>query len=125
MRNKTVLTLGAVAALLSLLALLLLGGDHEATLAPGAGSVAHGGPVETAQGGMSAANATPTDSALASRTSAQPSTKSTGVRGIVLDARTSQPLAGVEVLALKQQPSFEPLLNRFRGLMQGGMFTET
>jgi protocatechuate 3,4-dioxygenase beta subunit len=49
----------------------------------------------------------------------------TGVHGVVLHAVTGQPLGGVEVMALGQLPSFEPLVNRFRGLFQGGMFTET
>jgi protocatechuate 3,4-dioxygenase beta subunit len=49
----------------------------------------------------------------------------TGVRGIVLDAKTGAPLAGIEVIAVKDQPSLEPLLARFRGLFQGGMFVET
>ncbi|MCU0864952.1 MAG: carboxypeptidase-like regulatory domain-containing protein [Planctomycetes bacterium] len=49
----------------------------------------------------------------------------TGVRGIVLDSKTGQPLAGIEVLAVKDEPSIEPLVARFRGLFQGGMFVET
>lgn len=60
-----------------------------------------------------------------SATSAAGTDRGTGVRGIVVDAKTGQPLAGVEVRALKDEPSFEPLMNRFRGLIQGGMFTET
>ncbi len=49
----------------------------------------------------------------------------TGVRGIVLDAKTGLPLAGIEVIAVKDEPSIEPLIARFRGLLQGGMFVET
>ncbi len=49
----------------------------------------------------------------------------TGVRGVVVDAQTGLPLGGVEVIAVKEQPSFEPLVARFRGLFQQGMFVQT
>ena len=49
----------------------------------------------------------------------------TGVRGIVLDAATGQPLGGIEVIAVKDEPSISPLMARFRGLFQQGMFVET
>ncbi|HEB52604.1 MAG TPA: carboxypeptidase regulatory-like domain-containing protein, partial [bacterium] len=49
----------------------------------------------------------------------------TGVRGIVVDARTGQPLGGVEVIAVKDQPSLAPLVDRFRGLFRQGMFVDT
>lgn len=49
----------------------------------------------------------------------------TGVRGIVLDASNGQPLGGIEVIAVKDEPSIEPLLARFRGLFREGMFVET
>ena len=49
----------------------------------------------------------------------------TGVRGIVLDAKTRQPLGGVEVVAVRDQPSLAPLVDRFRGLFQSGMFVDT
>ena len=68
-----------------------------------------------------AAPAAPTDD----RERTEAGRSDTGVRGIVLDARTGQPLAGVEVRALHDEPTLEPLLNRFRGLFQGGMFTDT
>ncbi|HEX5052320.1 MAG TPA: carboxypeptidase-like regulatory domain-containing protein [Planctomycetota bacterium] len=51
--------------------------------------------------------------------------RDTGVRGIVLDAQTGQPLGGIEVLAVKDEPSIEPLVARFRGLFRQGMFAET
>ncbi|MBL8754948.1 MAG: carboxypeptidase regulatory-like domain-containing protein [Planctomycetes bacterium] len=53
------------------------------------------------------------------------SARPTGVRGIVLDAKTGQPLGGIEVLAVKDEPSIEPLIARFRGLFSEGMFKET
>src|SRR5690606_28879320 len=49
----------------------------------------------------------------------------TGVRGIVVDGATGTPLGGVEVLALGEPPSLQPLIQRFRGLFEGGMFVET
>ncbi|MCB9878888.1 MAG: carboxypeptidase regulatory-like domain-containing protein [Planctomycetes bacterium] len=61
----------------------------------------------------------------AARAEADPDRAPTGVRGIVLDARTGQPLGGVEVIAVKDQPSLAPLIDRFRGLFQQGMFVDT
>lgn len=49
----------------------------------------------------------------------------TGVRGIVRDGRTGQPLGGIEVVAVRDEPSFEPLIARFRGLFSEGMFVDT
>lgn len=49
----------------------------------------------------------------------------TGVRGIVRDGRTGQPLGGIEVIAVRDEPSFEPLIARFRGLFSEGMFVDT
>lgn len=49
----------------------------------------------------------------------------TGVRGIVIDGKTGQPLGGVEVVAVKDEPSFEPLVARFRGLFQDGLMVDT
>ena len=48
-----------------------------------------------------------------------------GGRGIVLDARRALPLGGVEVIAIREQPSLGPLIARFRGLFREGMFVET
>ncbi|GAB4150762.1 MAG: hypothetical protein Fur0037_19360 [Planctomycetota bacterium] len=48
----------------------------------------------------------------------------TGVRGVVVDARTGRPLGGVEVRALRQIPSFQPLIDRFRGLFTSGLLSE-
>jgi hypothetical protein len=49
----------------------------------------------------------------------------TGVRGVVLDAANGQPLGGIEVIAIRDAPSVEPLVARFRGLFQQGMYVET
>ncbi len=38
----------------------------------------------------------------------------TGVRGRIVDVKTGEPLAGVEVLAMRQPPSLERLMSRFR-----------
>ena len=126
MRNTTALIAGALVALVLLLAVLFSVGFGAEPVAP-APTTAIGLDGQDAATGTIAADAANAraDAATAERASVDTARAATGVRGIVLDAKTSQPLAGVEVLALKQQPSFEPLLNRFRGLMQGGMFTDT
>ncbi|MBX3464619.1 MAG: carboxypeptidase regulatory-like domain-containing protein, partial [Planctomycetes bacterium] len=49
----------------------------------------------------------------------------TGVRGIVLDAASGQPLGGIEVIAIQDEPSIEPLVARFRGLFRQGLYAET
>ena len=127
MRNQTAITVGAFVALLSLFVLWWAGSDAtDVAVAPTSSSSTDGSGLDGATGEQAASAAV--SSAMAAdtqRTVAESSANRTGVRGVVLDASTAQPLAGVEVLALKQQPSIEPLLNRFRGLMQGGMFTET
>lgn len=81
--------------------------------------------VEAATGELGTAEAAAATVTAGGRAAVTGTGAATGVRGVVLDARTAQPLAGIEVLALAQQPSFEPLVNRFRGLFQGGLFTDT
>ena len=51
----------------------------------------------------------------------------TGVRGRVLDARTLEPLVGVEVSAMREPPSLERLITRLRSaLFEGnGVWTQT
>ncbi len=48
----------------------------------------------------------------------------TGVRGRVLDARTMQPVAGAEVLAMRELPNLERLVTRFRGLFRDGLWQD-
>ncbi len=51
--------------------------------------------------------------------------RQTGVRGRIIDSKTRQPLAGVEVLAMRKPPGFERLIERFRStFFQGGGFWE-
>ncbi len=45
------------------------------------------------------------------------------VRGVVLDARSGQPVAGVEVTASRNLPSMDKLTARFRGLFQGNLWS--
>lgn len=47
------------------------------------------------------------------------------VRGIVLDVETLQPLAGVEVRAMREPPGVERLISRFRSAIVDGFFTES
>ncbi|MAD33663.1 MAG: hypothetical protein CMJ88_07885 [Planctomycetes bacterium] len=65
------------------------------------------------------------DAVTLERAAAGGLTATTGVRGVVVDAKSGQPLGGVEVIAVKDQPSFAPVVDRFRGLFQDGMFVDT
>ena len=117
---------GVVIILLALLAYFALAGDPDlapTALVPGQGT----GDAATPATGQLA-----TPAASGAITAAEPAREQvqaggppTGVRGIVMDQKTGQPLGGVEVIAVKDEPSIEPLVARFRGLIQGGMFTET
>lgn len=43
-----------------------------------------------------------------------------GVRGRIIDAKTRQPLAGVEILAMRRPPGFERLMSRMRAAFFSG-----
>lgn len=118
-------------ATLAVFVVLLLGvgaafwWSNEAAPAPDAGRAGvAGAPNVGATTGelapVSAANGAAADAA--GREQVSVGTADTGVRGIVLDAATGRPLGGVEVIALAEEPSIEPLLARFRGLFRGELF---
>ena len=117
---------GVILVLLALVAYFAFGNDADtapATALPGpqgdaAAALAQGDLARPASSGAVATEGP-------AREQVQAGGPPTGVRGIVLDAKTGQPLGGVEVVAVKDEPSIEPLVARFRGLIQGGMFTET
>ena len=126
-KAAAVLVLLAV-ALGALLVFLLWSGDPDSGLVPGSGGDRQQMTAERAQGGVPGAPAAAgvdggVDGAVRQRIDI--SGPPTGVRGVVVDARTAQPLGGVEVVAIKDEPSFEPLIARFRGLFSEGMFVET
>ncbi|MBK8978470.1 MAG: carboxypeptidase regulatory-like domain-containing protein [Planctomycetes bacterium] len=54
-------------------------------------------------------------------------TPPTGVRGVVLDARTLRPLAGVQVAAMREPPTVERFISRIRSAFidGAGLMTET
>jgi len=126
MSHKTpaVLVLCAV-AVCALLVWLLRGAEVDPGVPSGGGS---GGDVRAA----APASAELSTAAAAIAAEQQPGREvvegggpPTGVRGVVVDARTAQPLGGIEVVAIKDEPSLEPLIARFRGLFTEGMFVET
>jgi protocatechuate 3,4-dioxygenase beta subunit len=98
----------------------------ESPLPPSSAHASDAGAVPAA-GALAAqpANAGEAGVAVAARESVAVSGPPTGVRGIVLDATNGRPLAGIDVIAVADQPALAPLLDRFRGLFQGGMFVET
>jgi protocatechuate 3,4-dioxygenase beta subunit len=101
------------------------GGANDVSLPTGP----NGGPddpvAEAQTGGLASASVDGGAVVPAERAEAVTGDRTTGVRGIVVDARTGQPLGGVEVVAVKDQPSLAPLVDRFRGLFQQGMFVDT
>ncbi|MBL8724991.1 MAG: carboxypeptidase regulatory-like domain-containing protein [Planctomycetes bacterium] len=123
-RTRTNLFVALAVALL--LGIWWLGHDPAPALAPStpkADAPAAADPAQ-AQLGDAGPGAMAASSDLA-RQATGPTAPPTGVRGIVVDQRTGAPLAGVEVLAVADEPGLEPLVARFRGLFQGGMYTET
>lgn len=124
MNRATAFALASLALLLLVWGVLAWWG-HEADLPPG--SVAGGGhgtePVAAARGDLAPATADgQVGAAVATRQQVAGAATDTGVRGVVLDAATGRPLAGVEVIALGEEPSIEPLVERFRGLFRGNLF---
>ena len=127
MPNKApaLLAVGAI-VLGALLVWLMWGSDPGAGLHPGGSNPNDAGNASVAQGDIEAAKAAAAaavDGAV--RENVDIHGPPTGVRGVILDARTAQPLGGVEIVAIKDEPSFEPLIARFRGLFSEGMFVET
>jgi protocatechuate 3,4-dioxygenase beta subunit len=49
----------------------------------------------------------------------------TGVRGVVLDARTRAPLPGVEVVAMRLIPNLERPMTRLRSMFSEGLYVDT
>ncbi|MFO1076733.1 MAG: carboxypeptidase-like regulatory domain-containing protein [Planctomycetota bacterium] len=127
MQNRVPAVLILVVVLIvGLLSWLWLRGDAELAPVPGGQNDAAAAAAAPAQGSTDGAVATTGAGAAATgRESVAAGGPPTGVRGIVLDAKTGQPLGGVEVVAIKEQPSLEPLIARFRGLFAEGMFVET
>lgn len=126
MQNRAVVT--ASLAVLILVAVLFaifgFGGIDDVTL-PSPTDKSTDTTVEAEQGGLIAASSSAGDRAPAVREDVDDGRAPTGVRGIVVDAKTGRPLGGVEVVAVKDQPSLAPLVDRFRGLFQQGMFVDT
>ncbi|MCC7063672.1 MAG: carboxypeptidase regulatory-like domain-containing protein [Planctomycetes bacterium] len=103
-----------------------LGGETPISLNPQGREVGKDVPGAAATADLGAGGAAqPETTNLASRENAMAEVAPTGVRGIVLDSATGLPLGGIEVIAVKDEPSIEPLVARFRGLFQQGMFVET
>ncbi len=128
MRNRlsAVVVIGAV-LLTAFFVWWSTSGDPESSLVPDPGDPTANSDAGLAQGDLAGNSGVATGgvSTAPAREDATIRGPETGVRGIVLDAKTARPLGGVEVIAIKDQPSIEPLIARFRGLFQDGMFVET
>ena len=119
-----------VVALFALLALaglyLLLGwGDAPPPSAPAVGAESSALDGAAARGGLAAAGGGAGAAPQVERVVQDGRAGTAGVRGRVVDGRTGLPLGGVEVIAVKDQPSLAPIFDRFRGLFQEGMFVDT
>jgi protocatechuate 3,4-dioxygenase beta subunit len=126
MQNRATAAAVVLFALVAGLIWWFASGD-TAPLPPGAGhDAASQDPGSAAAGNLAATGEiSPATAADGVREQASVGRGETGVRGIVLDAANGQPLGGIEVLAIQDQPSIEPLVARFRGLLQQGMYVET
>ena len=126
MQNRAAATAGLAVLILAvvLFAIFGFGGADDVTL-PTDTSNKQNLNAEVAEGGLIAAEADVNGANAAVRDDVEDGRARTGVRGIVVDAKTGQPLGGVEVVAVKDQPSLAPLVDRFRGLFQQGMFVDT
>ena len=128
MQNRVVVTAGLAVLILAivLIALFGFGGGADVTLPTGPDDPTVSSDTAAAKGDLVAEVAGASGSmANADREEVGDGRAPTGVRGIVVDAKTGRPLGGVEVYAVKDQPSLAPLIDRFRGLFQQGMFVDT
>lgn len=127
MQNRPTVVLATVLlAALLVLGMLFLRGDTAPPAPPTAGGSATASPADAERGelgGAGAATAAPGETTR--REVLAGGGPPTGVRGVVVDAKTGRPLGGVEVVAIKDAPSIEPLVARFRGLFTDGMFAST
>ncbi|MEZ6037655.1 MAG: carboxypeptidase-like regulatory domain-containing protein [Planctomycetota bacterium] len=126
MQNRAIVALLGVAVVVAAILFATLQGDPDLPAPIGADGTAQQQDPAAATGervGAASAGVAVADGDVRAAVDAGRAT--TGVRGIVLDARTGQPLGGVEVIAVKDQPSLAPLIDRFRGLFQQGMFVDT
>ena len=126
MQNRAVATAGLAVLILAvvLFAIFGFGGTDNVTL-PTDTRDPQNLSADLAEGGVAAAAAEVASADSVVRDGVDDRRASTGVRGIVVDAKTGQPLGGVEVIAVKDQPSLAPLVDRFRGLFRQGMFIDT
>ncbi len=127
MQNRATALLAAAVVLVVAVLAFFWWGHTDPGVAPAPGATVVGdGPAAPVEGALVAtAKAAAPEGAVAERQIGELGRRETGVRGIVLDVATGQPLGGIEVIAVKDEPSIEPLLARFRGLLQKGMFVET
>lgn len=129
MQNRALVTAGLAVLILAaiLFAVFGFGGTGDVSLPNEATNSLENPDADRAQGDLAAEAATSDTGELAepSRKEVLSHRDRTGVRGIVVDAKTGKPLGGVEVIAVKDQPSLAPLVDRFRGLFQQGMFVDT
>ena len=128
MQNRLALTAGLAVLILAvfILALVGFGGDGAVTLPPGSGNDGPDTQADTAAGSLAPEQVgSDTQAANPGRAEVGSDRAPTGVRGIIVDAKTGRPLGGVEIYAVKDQPSLSPLVDRFRGLFTQGMFVDT
>jgi len=124
-RARTTSLVGAAAVLAAAVLFFLFKEDHAPP--PNAGIDRTAGAGASAVSGELAAQpaAVTSATAVSVREQVASGTPETGVRGVVRSAENGQPLGGIEVIAIKDEPSIEPLVARFRGLFQQGLFVET
>src|SRR5688572_6476883 len=114
-RARTTALVGAAAVLAAAILFFTLGDDHAPPPSGAAGDHTAGAgaaPVTEEFAAQPAAVAPATAEGI--REQVKGGTVETGVRGIVLSAENGLPLGGIEVIAVVDEPSIEPLVARFR-----------
>ncbi|MEC8652169.1 MAG: carboxypeptidase-like regulatory domain-containing protein [Planctomycetota bacterium] len=124
-RSTLVVALAILVILAVLYGLLGFGGSPDVSLPNVPTGASSEQDVDAQSGALAASGGAAPAPAVVDRAEATVGSARTGVRGFVVDSKTGQPLGGVEVVAVKDQPSFAPVIDRFRGLFQQGMFVDT
>jgi len=126
MPNRVRAAIAAAVVVLAIVAFWLFAGEPDLPPAPPGADGNVPANASPASGNLTAATAAVAGTVgAADRQAGTIGAPPTGVRGVVLDGKTGRPLGGIDVIAVQDEPSIEPLVARFRGLFQEGLMVDT